>query len=86
MIMDALIYGVIESEKKVACERAPPVRMFIYSRKLPSVAFVDIHSCTVAISRNGTVIALPILNTMIIMRVYRKFLRISGTLHAFFSV
>ena len=43
-MMDALIYGVIDREKIVAFDNAPPVKIFKYSRKLPSVALVLIHS------------------------------------------
>ena len=43
-MMDALMNGVIESEKIVACDSAPPVMIFRYSRKLPLVA--DLHPLT----------------------------------------
>ena len=86
IIIDALIYGVIESENNVACESAPPVIVFRYSRKLPFVAFYCIQLLTTAVSRNGTATALPNLKITIMSNVYKSFFLISGTLQARFSV
>jgi hypothetical protein len=85
-MIDALMYGVIDNEKTVACESAPPVIVFRYSRKFPSTALLSIHVPTVLESRKGTVTALPNLKMIIMSNVYNSFLRISGTLHARLSV
>ena len=67
--MEALIYGVIDNENIVAFESAPPVIILRYSRKFPPVADLSIHSLTTDVSRNGTVMTLPILKIMMINRV-----------------
>ena len=63
------MYGVIDNENIVAFESAPPVMMFKYSRKFPPVADSFIQSLTTDVSRNGTVMTLPILKIMMINRV-----------------
>ena len=89
MIIDALMYGVIDIAKIVALLNAPPDIMF----RKPSKEFpapVDVGSLSGAISsfnaatfRNGTGIAAPIRKMTMIIRVNRSFLRSSGIFHAF---
>ena len=82
MMMDALMYGVIESENTVACESAPPVMIFRYSRKLPPVALSAIQPATTPVSRNGTTRAQPRRKTIIMKNVYKSFLRMSLIIQA----
>ena len=76
----------MDSEKMVACESAPPVKMSRYSRKFPLVAFWDIQSETTDVSRNGTTTEQPKRKIMIMNNVYKSFLRMSLILQASLSV
>ena len=60
------MYGVIDREKNVACDRAPPGRISSYSTKFPPVAALLIQEAMSWLSRNGTVMALPTLKMIMI--------------------
>ena len=80
------MYGVTPIAKSVAFAKAPPDNVLRYaSIVLPSlIPFIAVASAL--ISRNGTGITEPILNTMIIISVNKSFFLRSGIDQAFLIV
>ena len=89
-MIELLMYGVTPIAKSVAFEKAPPESVFRYASiellSLPTSLSGAIKSLSAPISKNGTGITEPILNTNTINSVKRIFFLKSGIAQAFLIV